>query len=593
MADSLLEHIGDLPQVTDQKDSDLFEIEGTDGAANPTSNRETRAQLKSSMAAAGAVPDMAEARIAAAVGARDFEPAHAYKKNQLLFNSGGLYRAKYAFTSGGAFDPSDWEMVALNEWGKIGGALEDQEDLAAALGARLNKSAAHANGSTEISNGGAGSGFSAATTQGDTGTVFALETNTEAGNPVIGGMAGRTAASTTTGSRRLLFVTDQGGNIRVHLRKDKPAPAQASDLSEGDAVPNKGEIQAIVNGIMAALSQGLKTPGVIGKESDLPDASDAENGTYYVVQELDVTAPGQQGRAWKNDALAGDAWQVVIDNVFAPDEAWIGLDQAGALTIAASAQALINGALQGGQVEQALPETDDQADEGKLISRRAAFGLLPKQQDPAEAGKAMIIGPGGGLAPGVSGKVDSIDGVEPDSSKNVELTLEMTKAEHDALEDPPGSGLYPSLAGKAVTLADVYPTNARIIPVPEDYSTNEKPVLVNDHGTIRQKVDLDGSPIWCKTFTGTITQSANSRNLVYPITGVKRILKYDGWWDSNREGTSTTFRFLTIGGVINLSDTPSWSALAIDEGLEVGLYTLSDTERIDSPYQLYLEYTKV
>jgi hypothetical protein len=96
---------------------------------------------------------------------------------------------------------------------------------------------------------------------------------------------------------------------------------------------------------MAALSQGLKTPALIDKESELPDASEEPNGTYYVVQDLDVTAPGQQGRVWKNDVLSETAWQVVIDNVFAPDEEWVGLTAGGALTLTSDIQALINGAV--------------------------------------------------------------------------------------------------------------------------------------------------------------------------------------------------------------------------------------------------------
>jgi hypothetical protein len=182
----------------------------------------------------------------------------------------------------------------------------------------------------------------------DAGTSFGIETNAEAENPVIGGMAGYMTASPVEGSRRLLFVKDAVGNIRIHLRKDKPAPTQTSNLDNSDTVLNSGEIQVIVNDIMAAMSQGLKTPGVIDKESHLPDASGVPNGTYYAVQDLDVTAPGQQGRVWKNDTLSGTAWQVVIDNVFAPDDEWIALTEGGALTINPTIQELINGAIQSG-----------------------------------------------------------------------------------------------------------------------------------------------------------------------------------------------------------------------------------------------------
>jgi hypothetical protein len=70
------------------------------------------------------------------------------------------------------------------------------------------------------------------------------------------------------------------------------------------------------------------------------------------------------------------------------------------------------------------------------------------------------------------GKVNTVDGVAPGTDKDIPLTVEMTKAEHDALEDPIGSGKYPSLAGKTVTLIDVYPKNTRRIPRP-DYAKQQ------------------------------------------------------------------------------------------------------------------------
>jgi hypothetical protein len=161
----------------------------------------------------------------------------------------------------------------------------------------------------------------------------------EEGSPVMSGMA----ASAGAGSRRLLFVNTPGG-VQVHLRKNKAMPSAQADLSNDDAILNKGEIDALVNDIMAALSQGLKTPSAIDKESDLPAASSAPNGAYYVVQNLDVTAPGQQGRAWKNNAVSSGDWQVVIDNVFSPDDEWISLTESGALTLHPDVREIVNNA---------------------------------------------------------------------------------------------------------------------------------------------------------------------------------------------------------------------------------------------------------
>jgi hypothetical protein len=110
-------------------------------------------------------------------------------------------------------------------------------------------------------------------------------------------------------------------------------------------------------------------------------------------------------------------------------------------------------------------------------AEQAVAGKLDAEQSPEDAGKAMVIGSGGALEPGFSGVVDSVDGVgpaDPETSKNVELTVEMTRAEHDALEDPPGSGLYPSLAGKTVTLKDVYPDNGAYMTAPDGASMDNQ-----------------------------------------------------------------------------------------------------------------------
>jgi hypothetical protein len=58
----------------------------------------------------------------------------------------------------------------------------------------------------------------------------------------------------------------------------------------------------------------------------------------------------------------------------------------------------------------------------------------------------------------------TVDGVRANLDSDIPISIEMTKAEYDALEDPPGSGLYPALAGKQVTLTDVFPENNKIFP---------------------------------------------------------------------------------------------------------------------------------
>jgi hypothetical protein len=67
---------------------------------------------------------------------------------------------------------------------------------------KLNKSAVHANGSTNLNNDDANNGLSVTTIQTDTGTGFGIKTKSEVGNPVIGGLEGYKTAEPATGSRR-------------------------------------------------------------------------------------------------------------------------------------------------------------------------------------------------------------------------------------------------------------------------------------------------------------------------------------------------------------------------------------------------------
>jgi hypothetical protein len=92
------------------------------------------------------------------------------------------------------------------------------------------------------------------------------------------------------------------------------------------------------------------------------------------------------------------------------------------------------------------------------------------------------------------GKVNTVDGVAPDANKDIELTVEMTRAEHDALEDPAGSGKYPSLAGKTVTLKDVYPSG-RVFESP-DWSVPEAVAIAIPSSPITVNY---GSPIYTAT----------------------------------------------------------------------------------------------
>jgi hypothetical protein len=65
-------------------------------------------------------------------------------------------------------------------------------------------------------------------------------------------------------------------------------------------------------------------------------------------------------------------------------------------------------------------------------------------------------------------------------------------------------------------------------------SLDEKPVFVMnpDTGIITQKLDLDGSPIWERTFAGNIPAAAATSYTpaIYLASGVKKLVDASGWW---------------------------------------------------------------
>jgi hypothetical protein len=123
-----------------------------------------------------------------------------------------------------------------------------------------------------------------------------------------------------------------------------------------------------------------------------------------------------------------------------------------------------------------------------------------------------------------------------------------------------------------------------------DYSATEKPVIIREGGSFRQKRDLDGSPIFCKTIAGTVTAAAGSASpTTTALTGVKNLCKCDGWWAYNTGGDK---RLITLSGnKVWEPDEYEWDVL-LEASHEVKYISYSVQERNAAPFQLYVEYTK-
>jgi hypothetical protein len=101
--------------------------------------------------------------------------------------------------------------------------------------------------------------------------------------------------------------------------------------------------------------------------------------------------------------------------------------------------------------------------------------------------------------------------------------IEMTKAEHDALEDPSGSGKFPSLAGKIVTLTDVFPGDSEEVKdISADFYTN---IIFND----KFSANVNGVRAYKLgrliklNITGTVLTTIIENNTVFKINKYKSI----------------------------------------------------------------------
>jgi hypothetical protein len=147
---------------------------------------------------------------------------------------------------------------------------------------------------------------------------------------------------------------------------------------------------------------------------------------------------------------------------------------------------------------------------------------LDIRQDPADAGKAMVIGGNGDLIPGVSGKVDGVDGVEPEpNTKNVKLTwIYETEGDYEADKDN-------------------IPEGARVIKLYEypDNAVNDEDYFLGEIKTRGRWIDR--KPIYKKTyqltFTATPTFNLYTVDQSFFTLG-KRLVKVEGF--DNRDGTN-------------------------------------------------------
>lgn len=99
---------------------------------------------------------------------------------------------------------------------------------------------------------------------------------------------------------------------------------------------------------------------------------------------------------------------------------------------------------------------------------------------------------------------------------------------------------------------------------------------------------VDGKVIYKRTFTGTISQAAATRNTVTLIaSGIDKVLKYEGYYDEGG-GLIVTLgsQRMATDGTVNGSDT------VLNNGGAVAFLTKSAATRTNAPYAVTVFYTK-
>jgi hypothetical protein len=114
-------------------------------------------------------------------------------------------------------------------------------------------------------------------------------------------------------------------------------------------------------------TSGLKTPASIDLESELPPIEETAKGTYYVIQDMDITAPGHQGRAW-NDGVK-DSWSIVVDMINMPDGSTIVLSPEGKLVV--DFDNIVDGTtvkMVGGKLKASLQNDTTKVDKSDIVN---------------------------------------------------------------------------------------------------------------------------------------------------------------------------------------------------------------------------------
>jgi hypothetical protein len=119
------------------------------------------------------------------------------------------------------------------------------------------------------------------------------------------------------------YVTAEYFAEKSAKKEDKKNKVALSEAATEDQYPNAKSTWNLIQEVAATVpAGGLMTPAEWPSESTLPDPAALPIGTYYFVQDMDISAPGHSGRAWVNytdpsDNGSAPIWYKVHDQFMA------------------------------------------------------------------------------------------------------------------------------------------------------------------------------------------------------------------------------------------------------------------------------------
>ena len=128
----------------------------------------------------------------------------------------------------------------------------------------------------------------------------------------------------STENQRIISIRKPDDSVSWQLRSNK-GNITTLNIDENDDLLNRGQI---INLMHETMGSALRTPEFIELESELPPVTlSTPDGTYFIVGDMDITAPGHEGRVWVNHAVSSTEYQKVVDKGVDADGDWIILNE--------------------------------------------------------------------------------------------------------------------------------------------------------------------------------------------------------------------------------------------------------------------------